>query len=134
RPLHLKRKDFGVLPSCSEPEIIRHFTRLSLWNYGMDQGMYPLGSCTMKHNPRLNEVTSALPGFSESHPMASDEHLQGNLELIFTLQEWLKEVTGLHAVTLQPSAGAAGELTGVLLIRAYHLAHGHHKKFILVPD
>lgn len=131
---HLRRQGFDALPSCSEPEIIRHFTRLSLWNYGMDQGMYPLGSCTMKHNPRLNEATAALPGFAEAHPMADEAYVQGNLELLYTLQEWLKEVTGLDAVTLQPSAGAAGELTGVLLIRAYHVSRNDKRKYILVPD
>ena len=115
-------------------DIIRHFTRLSKWNYGVDDGLYPLGSCTMKHNPRLNEKTAALPGFAEAHPMASAEHVQGNLALMFTLQEWLSELTGLPAVTLHPSAGAAGELTGVMLIRQYHVAHGRKRRVILIPD
>ncbi|HZU52553.1 MAG TPA: aminomethyl-transferring glycine dehydrogenase subunit GcvPB [Holophagaceae bacterium] len=134
RPAALKRTGFDALPSCSEVEVIRHFTRLSKDNYGVDDGLYPLGSCTMKHNPRLNEKTAAIPGFAESHPMAGDALIQGNLELLYTLQEWLKEITGLDAVTLQPSAGAAGELTGVLLIRAYHLSHGRKRKVILIPD
>ena len=134
RPPHLKRNGFDALPSCSEVEVIRHFTKLSLWNYGLDQGMYPLGSCTMKHNPRLNEKVAAIPGFAESHPMAPEALVQGNLALIYTLQEWLKEITGLAAVTLQPSAGAAGELTGVMLIRAYHLSHGGKRRVILIPD
>ena len=134
RPAHLRRERFDALPSCSEPEVIRHFTKLSLWNYGMDQGMYPLGSCTMKHNPRLNEKVAGIPGFADSHPMADEALVQGNLALIHTLQEWLKEVTGLAAVTLQPSAGAAGELTGVLLIRAYHVANGRKRTLILIPD
>lgn len=134
RPARLKRSGFDALPSCTEPEVIRHFTRLSKDNYGVDDGLYPLGSCTMKHNPRLNEKVAALPGFAESHPMAGDSLIQGNLELLYTLQEWLKEGTGLDAVTLQPSAGAAGELTGVLLIRAYHLSHGRKRKVILIPD
>ncbi len=134
RPAKLKRSGFDALPSCTEPEVIRHFTRLSKDNYGVDDGLYPLGSCTMKHNPRLNEKVAAIPGFAESHPMAGDALIQGNLELLYTLQEWLKEVTGLDAVTLQPSAGAAGELTGVLLIRAYHLSHGRKRKIILIPD
>ncbi|MDP2876370.1 MAG: aminomethyl-transferring glycine dehydrogenase subunit GcvPB, partial [Holophaga sp.] len=128
RPAHLKRHAFEALPSVSEVDVIRHFTRLSKWNFGLDDGMYPLGSCTMKHNPRLNEKTAALPGFTESHPMAQDIHVQGNLALMFTLQEWLKEITGMDAVTLQPCAGAAGELTGVMLIRAYHVAHGRKRK------
>ena len=134
RPAHLQRTGFDAMPSCSEPEVIRHFTQLSLWNYGLDQGMYPLGSCNMKHTPRLNEKVAGIPGFAESHPMASDDLVQGNLALIYTLQEWLKEITGLAAVTLQPSAGAAGELTGVLLIRAYHLSKGAKRKYFLIPD
>ena len=134
RPAHLKRSGFEALPSCSEVDIIRHFTRLSKWNYGVDDGLYPLGSCTMKHNPRLNEKTAALPGFADSHPMAAAEHVQGNLALMFTLQEWLSELTGLPAVTLHPSAGAAGELTGVMLIRQYHVAHGRKRRVILIPD
>ncbi len=134
RPEKLRRKGFDAMPSVSEVDVIRHFTRLSKWNYGVDDGLYPLGSCTMKHNPRLNEKTSGLPGFTDSHPMAPAEHVQGNLALIHTLQEWLKEITGLDAVTLQPSAGAAGELTGVMLIRAYHVAHGSKRRVILIPD
>jgi glycine dehydrogenase subunit 2 len=134
RPAHLKRSGFDALPSLSEVDVIRHFTRLSKWNYGVDDGLYPLGSCTMKHNPRLNEKTAALPGFAESHPMAQDAHVQGNLALFWTMQEWLKEITGLQAVTLHPSAGAAGELTGVMLIRQYHVAHGRKRRVILIPD
>ena len=134
RPAHLKRGGFDALPELSEVEVIRHFTRLSKWNYGVDDGMYPLGSCTMKHNPRLNEKVAGLPGFTDSHPMAPDALVQGNLELLYTLQEWLKEITGLPGVTLQPSAGAAGELTGVMLIRAYHVAKGAKRRVILIPD
>jgi glycine dehydrogenase subunit 2 len=134
RPAHLKRSGFDAIPSLCEVDVVRHFTRLSKWNYGVDDGMYPLGSCTMKHNPRLNEKTAALPGFAESHPMTADAHVQGNLALFYTMQEWLKEITGLQAVTLHPSAGAAGELTGVMLIRQYHLAHGRKRRVILIPD
>jgi glycine dehydrogenase subunit 2 len=134
RPGHLKRTGFDALPEVSEVDVIRHFTRLSHWNYGVDDGLYPLGSCTMKHNPRLNEKTAALPGFADSHPLAPAEHVQGNLALIHTLQAWLAEITGLPFVTLQPSAGAAGELTGVMLIRAYHLAKGDKRRVILLPD
>ncbi len=134
RPEHLRRKGFDALPSVSEVDVIRHFTRLSKWNYGVDDGLYPLGSCTMKHNPRLNEKTAALPGFTNSHPMAAEAHVQGNLEMMYTLQEWLKEICGLQAVTLHPSAGAAGELTGVMLIRAHHVAHGAQRRVILIPD
>ena len=96
--------------------------------------IYPLGSCTMKHNPRLNEKVAGLPGFTDSHPMAPDALVQGNLEMIYTLQAWLQEITGLPGVTLQPSAGAAGELTGVMLIRAYHVSRGAKRRVILIPD
>ena len=134
RPAHLKRTGFEALPSVSEVDVIRHFTRLSKWNYGVDDGMYPLGSCTMKHNPRINEKVAGLPGFTDSHPMAPDAHVQGNLEVLYTLQEWLKEITGLPAVTLQPCAGAHGELTGVMLIRQYHLSKGAKRRVIILPD
>ena len=134
RPAHLRRGGFQALPEVSEVDVIRHFTRLSHWNYGVDDGLYPLGSCTMKHNPRINEKVAGLPGFTDSHPMAPEALVQGNLELIYTLQEWLQEITGLPGVTLQPSAGAAGELTGVMLIRAYHLSHGRKRRVILIPD
>jgi glycine dehydrogenase subunit 2 len=115
-------------------DVIRHFHRLSKWNYGVDDGLYPLGSCTMKHNPRVNEKIAALAGFTETHPLAPDAHVQGNLALLFMLQEWLKEITGLAAVTLQPCAGAAGELTGALMIRAYHNARKDPRRIILLPD
>jgi len=134
RPAHLRRGGFDALPSVSEVDVIRHFTRLSKWNYGVDDGLYPLGSCTMKHNPRINEKVAALPGFADSHPLTPAAHVQGNLALLYTLQEWLKEITGLAAVTLQPSAGAAGELTGVMLIRAYHVSRGARRRVILLPD
>jgi glycine dehydrogenase subunit 2 len=134
RPAHLQRAAFDALPSVSEVDVIRHFTRLSKWNYGVDEGCYPLGSCTMKHNPRLNEKTAALPGFLNTHPMTPDAHVQGNLALIHELQEWLAEITGLPGVTLQPSAGAAGEYAGVMLIRAYHEAKGRKRRVVLIPD
>ena len=134
RPEHLRRGPFQALPSVSEVEVIRHFTRLSHDNYGVDDGIYPLGSCTMKHNPRLNERVASLPAFAESHPLSAQEDVQGNLAALFMLQEWLKEITGLAAVTLQPSAGASGELTGVMLIRAHHVAQGASRRVILTPD
>jgi glycine dehydrogenase subunit 2 len=134
RPAHLKRGGFDALPSVTEVDVIRHFTRLSKWNYGVDDGLYPLGSCTMKHNPRINEKVAALPGFADSHPLAPAAQVQGNLAVLYTLQEWLKEITGLPAVTLQPCAGAAGELTGVMLIRSYHVSRGARRRVILLPD
>ena len=134
RPAHLKRTGFDALPSVTEVDVIRHFTRLSKWNYGVDDGFYPLGSCTMKHNPRINEKVAGLAGFADSHPLAPAEHVQGNLAVLYTLQEWLKEITGLPAVTLQPCAGAHGELTGVMLIRCYHVSRGARRRVILLPD
>ena len=134
RPAHLKRTGFAALPSVTEVDVIRHFTRLSKWNYGVDDGLYPLGSCTMKHNPRINEKVASLPGFALTHPMSAPEQVQGNLAVLYTLQEWLKEICGLAAVTLQPSAGAAGELTGVMLIRSYHVSRGARRRVILLPD
>ena len=121
-PAELQRKDLP-LPEMSELDVIRHFTRLSQLNYSIDTGFYPLGSCTMKYNPKINEETARLPGFAFSHPLQPVETVQGNLVLMYTLQEWLKEIGGFAGVTLQPAAGAHGELTGVLIIRAYH----HHR-------
>jgi glycine dehydrogenase subunit 2 len=134
RPAHLRRSCFDAMPSVSEVDVVRHFTRLSRWNYGVDDGFYPLGSCTMKHNPRINEKVASLQGFTNSHPLAPVSHIQGNLALMYSLQEWLKEITGLTGVTLHPSAGASGELTGVMLIRAYHVAKGAKRRVILIPD
>ena len=133
-PKNLLRKDLN-LPELSEIDVIRHFTRLSSLNYSIDKGFYPLGSCTMKYNPRINEVTARLPGFSFSHPLQPIETVQGNLFLMFQLQEWLKEITGFKAITLQPAAGAQGEFVGCLIIRAYHKDRKDDKrKIILVPD
>jgi len=123
------------LPELSEIDVVRHFTRLSSLNYSIDKGFYPLGSCTMKYNPRINEVTARLPGFSFSHPLQPIKTVQGNLFLMFQLQEWLKEITGFAAVSLQPAAGAQGEFVGCLIIRAYHQDRKDYKrKIILVPD
>ncbi len=125
----------SALPELSEVDIVRHFTRLSKFNYCIDEGMYPLGSCTMKYNPKINEETARLPGFAATHPLQPVETVQGNLLLMYELQEWLKEIGGFAGVTLQPAAGAQGELTGVLIIRAYHEARGDSKrKKILIPD
>ena len=103
---------------------MRHFVRLSQLNYSVDGGFYPLGSCTMKYNPKINEWAARLPGFAALHPLAPDELAQGTLELLWELERWLVEISGMHAVTLQPAAGAHGELTGILMIRAYHAARG----------
>jgi glycine dehydrogenase subunit 2 len=129
------QRDELPLPEISELDVIRHYTRLSQLNYSIDTGYYPLGSCTMKYNPKINEDVARLPGFAFSHPLQPVETVQGNLALMFTLQEWLKEIGGFAGVTLQPAAGAHGELTGVLIIRAYHQARGDDQRNkILIPD
>jgi glycine dehydrogenase subunit 2 len=123
------------MPELSEMDVVRHFTRLSQLNYSIDTGFYPLGSCTMKYNPKVNEETARLPGFAWAHPLQPIETVQGSLVLMFQVQEWLKEIGGFAGVTLQPAAGAHGELTGVLIIRAYHKSRGDEKRDkILIPD
>ncbi len=133
-PDSLVRQDFP-LPELYEVDVIRHFTRLSQLNYGVDTGFYPLGSCTMKYNPKVNEEAARLPGFAYVHPLQPIETVQGCLALMYDLQEWLKEIGGFTGVSLQPAAGAHGELTGVLIIRAYHQANGQSQRDkILIPD
>lgn len=123
------------LPGLSEPEVVRHYTRLSQKNYSIDTGFYPLGSCTMKHNPRLNEKMARLPGFADIHPFQPVSTAQGALELIDTLAHWLTTLTGMAAVAMSPAAGAHGELCGLLCIRAAHEANGQgHRKVVLVPE
>jgi len=129
-----ERKDLGNMPEVSEIEIIRHFTRLSTWNYAIDLGMYPLGSCTMKYNPRVNEVVSRLEGLADGHPYQPEKISQGALRIIKTLSECLIEITGMDAITLQPAAGVQGELTGLLMVRAYLQENGNPRKKILIPD
>ena len=129
-----ERKDLGHMPEVSEIEIIRHFTRLSTWNYAIDLGMYPLGSCTMKYNPRVNEAVSRLDGIANAHPYQPEKISQGALRIIKTLSECLIEITGMDAITLQPAAGAHGELTGLLLVRAYLESKGNPRKKVLIPD
>ena len=122
------------LPGLSEPQVVRHFTRLSQKNYAIDSGIYPLGSCTMKHNPRLNEKMARLPGIADLHPLQPLSTIQGALELIDTLTHWLKTLTGMPAVALSPAAGAHGELCGMMTIRAALEAHGDPRQRILVPE
>ena len=123
------------LPEVDQLTVVRHFTRLSKRNYSIDENMYPLGSCTMKYNPRLNEDTARLPGFAAGHPLIDPELAQGSLALMFQLQEWLKEIGGFAGITLQPAAGAQGEFTGVLMIRAYHLDRGDTARTkMLIPN
>lgn len=133
-PAGLVRQDLP-LPELAELDVIRHYTRLSQLNYSIDTGYYPLGSCTMKYNPKINEDIARFPGFAFTHPLQPIETVQGNLALMYTLQEWLKEIAGFAGVTLQPAAGAHGELTGVLMIRAYHRSRGDSlRDKILIPD
>lgn len=130
----LLRDRIQGMPELSEVDVIRHFTRLSTWNYHIDLGLYPLGSCTMKYNPKINERTARLEGFLLSHPYMPQELIQGNLEVQKTLERCLAEISGMDAVSLQPAAGAQGELTGILMIRAYHEARGNPRRKILIPD
>jgi len=130
----LDRKGPIGLPGLSEPQIVRHFTRLSQKNYAIDTGLYPLGSCTMKHNPRLNEKMARLAGFADVHPLQPVSTVQGALELIDTLAHWLKTLTGMPAVALSPAAGAHGELCGIMTIRAALEARGDKRSRILVPE
>ncbi|MCC6808834.1 MAG: aminomethyl-transferring glycine dehydrogenase subunit GcvPB [Deltaproteobacteria bacterium] len=133
-PKHLLRKEKPMLPELSEPEVVRHYTRLSTLNYAIDLGIYPLGSCTMKYNPKINEVLCRLPGFMAAHPYDPPEISQGVLELMWRLQGFLAECTGLPAVTLHPSAGAQGELAGLLMIRKALTVKGNPRKKVIIPD
>ena len=121
-------------PDLSEVDVVRHYTRLSTWNFGVDTGMYPLGSCTMKYNPKNNERQASLPGFAGAHPLVPENLQQGTLKLMSELELFLAEITGMDAVTLQPAAGAQGELTGMLLMHAYHRSKGSPRSKIIVPD
>ena len=133
-PEQLMRKNLP-LPEMAEVDVVRYFTRLSQLNYAIDLGMYPLGSCTMKYNPKINEEAARLPGFAALHPLQPIETVQGALAIMFNLQEWLKEIGGFTGVSLQPAAGAHGEMTGVLIIRAYHQSRGDTQRAnILIPD
>ncbi|HEY0415000.1 MAG TPA: aminomethyl-transferring glycine dehydrogenase subunit GcvPB [Gaiellaceae bacterium] len=135
-PAELRRKEPPRLPELAEPEVLRHFTELSTRNFGIDTGFYPLGSCTMKYNPRINERVAALPGFAQLHPLVEDDAAQGALELEWHLQQILLEVTGLDAVSLQPAAGSQGELTGLMLFRAYFRDRGEdaQRRKVVIPD
>jgi glycine dehydrogenase subunit 2 len=133
-PDDLVREDNG-LPELSQVDVVRHYLRLSQHNFGVESGFYPLGSCTMKYNPKTSETTARLDGFALSHPLQDPDTVQANLGLMYRLQEWLGEIGGFDSVSLQPAAGAHGELTGLLMIRAYHQARGDsQRKQILIPD
>jgi glycine dehydrogenase subunit 2 len=133
-PALTRTDDLDNMPELSEVDVIRHFTRLSTWNYGVDTGMYPLGSCTMKYNPRINERVARIEKLAGLHPMTPDRLAQGALEVIFRLEEALSKITGLSAVTVQPAAGAHGELAGMMMIRAALTERGNARKKVLIPD
>ncbi|HKO01773.1 MAG TPA: aminomethyl-transferring glycine dehydrogenase subunit GcvPB [Thermoanaerobaculia bacterium] len=133
-PQSLLRGEISDEVEVSEVDVIRHFTRLSKMNVSIDAGLYPLGSCTMKHNPRLNEEIARVPGFALSHPLQAEHQVQGNLELLWNLEQTLKEIFGLPRVTLQPVAGAHGELTGILMVHKALAKTGNARKYILIPD
>jgi len=134
----LRNDDLDGVPEVSEVDVIRHFVRMSTWNYSIDLGMYPLGSCTMKYNSRLNERVARIAGFANLHPLAEEQDAQGALEVIFELQQHLAEITGLPAISLQPAAGAHGEMTGIMIIRAFLDARdgaaGSARRTMLIPD
>ncbi|MFE5320296.1 aminomethyl-transferring glycine dehydrogenase subunit GcvPB [Paenibacillus sp. NPDC056579] len=133
-PSHLIRSEPAALPEVYEVDVIRHYTELSRRNFGVDNGFYPLGSCTMKYNPKINEDTARLHGFAGIHPYQPESSVQGALELLYTLQNDLAALTGMDQVTLQPAAGAHGEWTGLMMIRAYHESHGEARTKVIVPD
>ncbi len=134
-PADARRASPPAIPELNEATVVRHFVNLSHLNWSVDTGFYPLGSCTMKYNPKVNEWAARLPGFAALHPLAPDATAQGTLELLWRLQRDLAEISGMHAVTLQPAAGAQGELTGILMVRAYHRSRGDlERQEVLVPD
>jgi glycine dehydrogenase subunit 2 len=134
-PADLLRAEPAPLPEVSEIEVVRHYTHLSQRNFGVDTGFYPLGSCTMKYNPKLNEDIAALPGFARIHPLADESMTQGALQLLYELEGYLAEVSGMRRVTLQPAAGAHGEITGLMIIKAHHEHNGEgHRDVVLIPD
>jgi glycine dehydrogenase subunit 2 len=128
------REDFSGFVEVSEPSAVRHFTRLSQWNYGVDSNFYPLGSCTMKYNPKINEAVARLSGFTGLHPLQSEESTQGALRVIYELEKYLCEIVGMHSASLQPAAGAQGELAGIMLIHAYLKDKGNARKKVILPD
>ncbi|HET9131517.1 MAG TPA: aminomethyl-transferring glycine dehydrogenase subunit GcvPB, partial [Terriglobia bacterium] len=133
-PAALLRENIPGMPELGEVDVVRHFTRLSTWNYHIDLGLFPLGSCTMKYNPKINEQLARLEGFAMAHPYLPAELSQGALEIQKMLETCLSEISGMDAVTLQPAAGAHGELTGILMIRAYHESKGRPRRTVLIPD
>jgi glycine dehydrogenase subunit 2 len=133
-PVSARRATPPALPELSEVDIVRHYTRLSRENYGVDVGFYPLGSCTMKYNPKINEEMAKLPGAAFAHPLQGEALSQGALKLLYELEQELKEIAGMDRVSLQPAAGAQGEFAGILMIHAYHSARGNPRRRVIIPD
>lgn len=134
-PANFVRKEPAPLPEASEIEVVRHYTRLSQRNFGVDMGFYPLGSCTMKYNPKINEDMASLPGFARLHPLVDDSLAQGAIKLLYELERYIAEIAGMARVTLQPAAGAHGEITGLMIIKAYHESRGDtQRNIVLIPD
>jgi glycine cleavage system P protein (glycine dehydrogenase) subunit 2 len=133
-PNHLLRDEVTGFPEVAELDVLRHFTRLSQWNYAIDLGIFPLGSCTMKYNPRVNEEAARISGFARLHPYTPEAFVQGALQLLYELEQYLADISGMARVTLQPAAGAHGELTGLLMIRAYHASRGNPRRKVILPD
>jgi glycine dehydrogenase subunit 2 len=134
-PREFLRAEPAPLPEVSEIEVVRHFTHLSQRNFGVDSGFYPLGSCTMKYNPKINEETAGMPGFARIHPLQHESMTQGAIQLLYELEGYLAEIAGMKRVTLQPAAGAHGEITGLMIIKAYHTHRGEsHRDIVLIPD
>ncbi len=139
-PAQFQREDdLAGMPEVTEVDVVRHFTRMSTWNYSIDLGMYPLGSCTMKYNSRLNEKVARIAGFANLHPLASEGESQGGLQVVYELQQHLAEITGLPGISLQPAAGAHGEMTGIMIIRAFIDArdgksNSAERRTMLIPD
>ena len=128
------RKEIEGFPELSEREVVRHYTRISRLNYGNDDGFYPLGSCTMKYNPKVHEKVARFDGFAEAHPLLPEEAVQGCLHVMAELEKFLCEICGMDGFTLQPAAGAQGELTGIKMVRAYHESCGNPRRTVLIPD
>ncbi len=133
-PAHVLRQTPAELPEVSEPQVVRHFVNLSTKNHHVDKDLYPLGSCTMKYNPKINDAAAGLPGFANMHPRQSEESAQGALEVIYKLEQQLKMITGMARFTLQPAAGSQGELVGVFIMRKYHESKGQNRKYVIIPD
>ncbi|HOD67234.1 MAG TPA: aminotransferase class V-fold PLP-dependent enzyme, partial [candidate division Zixibacteria bacterium] len=133
-PAEFRRSKEAALPEVTEGEAVRHFVGLSVKNHHIDKGFYPLGSCTMKYNPKLNDAAAALPDFRDHHPLAPCSSAPGILRLMWDLQQFLSEVSGFPSISLQPVAGAHGEFTGLLIMRAYHLSRGNKRSKVIIPD